>query len=204
MAGDHIMAGMATGTRGIARALACTAMPNRSPAVERKCPGENVPLATVPQKRACRACDRGTGTACDDASSGGRGGIRTPGGVPPTTVFKTAAINRTLPPFRRWCRAGRARTDMPPPCLAGRLCPDRRWRSRWRGAHLRAHNIHADSASARLSFIPARALASGIILEVTGGSPHSPATPPRCPRPQPRPGGTSGYASAAGCAGCRN
>ena len=65
--------------------------------------------------------------------NGGRGGIRTPGGVPPTTVFKTAAINRTLPPFRRWCGAGRTRTDTPLPCLAGRLCPDRPWRSRRRG-----------------------------------------------------------------------
>lgn len=161
---------------------------------------------------------------------GGRGGIRTPGGVPPTTVFKTAAINRTLPPFRRWCGAGRTRTDTPLPCLAGRLCPDRPWRSSWRGRTcLRHENVrpawHPLGGLAALASAPvARPCYPGrgprpiALPPVCYPAPalrrHTPrhplsalasaATRPRSPRPSPRPGGTSGCASAAGCAGCRN
>lgn len=33
--------------------------------------------------------------------NGGWGGIRTPGGLAPSSVFKTDALNRTLPPIQK-------------------------------------------------------------------------------------------------------
>ncbi len=60
-----------------------------------------------------------------DDGSGGRGGIRTHGGLAPTAVFKTAALNHsaTLPGWRRLRMFTRQRQDFGPGARASKIDP---------------------------------------------------------------------------------